>query len=149
MAQDGSRWQLSAGAQFALPVFNMEINSIGTGLDIKLARKLTNKWDLTGDAGFNIFFAKKEFVPTGLIPLKLGAAYWLKDNVFVFAKTGLGIYMLYTPGETVTKHFWGMEMGPGFKLSDRWNLSFSYNGYQNRDGSFGFITARVGYLLIK
>ena len=145
----GKKWQLNAGAQLAIPVYNMEINTVGSGIDLKGIYKLSPKFDITTDAGFNIFFAKKEFVPTGLIPIKVGAAYWLNPNVYVFAKAGLGIYMLYTPGETVTKNFVGMEMGPGFTLSKRFDLNVSYNGYQNNDGSFGFITARLGYFLIK
>ncbi len=140
-------WQLNLGADVALPVFNMEINTIGGGADLKLIYKLSPKVDLTADAGFTLFLAKKEFVPTGLIPIRLGGAYWLKENIFLFAKTGLGIYMLYTPSETVTKNFWGIEVGPGFKLGKRTDLAFSYNGYQNKDGSFGFISARFGYFL--
>jgi hypothetical protein len=149
-AQDqDSKWQLNGGIELNIPVFNMEINTLGTGLDLQLIYKASSKVDLTADAGFNVFLAKKEFVPTGLIPLHLGAAYWLNPKIFVFAKGGLGVYMLYTPGETVTKNFVGMELGPGFTLSKKFDLRLSYNGYQNKDGSFGFIGIRAGYFFVK
>lgn len=150
ICQDSTRrFKLNAGIQLALPVYNMEINTFGSGLDIKGIYKLTSKVDVTLDAGFNIFFAKKEFVPTGLLPFRAGLSYWLKPNIFLLAKGGLGIYMLYTPGETVTKNFAGLELGTGFVLSRRLDLQFSYNAYQNKDGSFGFIGSRLGYSLLK
>lgn len=144
-----SKWQLNAGLQLALPVYNMEVNTLGAGGDIKGIHKLSSTVDITMDAGFHIFFAKKEFVPTGLIPVRAGLAYWLKPNFYITGKAGMGIYMLYTPGETSTKNFIGLELGTGFLLSKRTDLHFSYNAYQNKDGSFGYIGMRLGYFLIK
>lgn len=146
---DDKRWKLNLGAQFAIPVFNMEVNTVGAGTDLKLLYSISPKFDLSADAGFTIFFAEKRFVPTGLVPVKLGASYWLNEKIFLMGKLGLGIYMLYTPGETVTKNFVGIEAGPGFVLSKRFDLGLTYNGYQNSKGSFGFMSAQLGYFLIK
>src|SRR6478672_8236996 len=146
---DQPKWQGGIGVQAALPAFNMEINTFGTGINFEVVRRLSIRVALTGDAGFTIFFAKKEFVPTGLIPVRVGVEYLLTPTLYLSGKAGLGIYMLYTPDETVTKNFAGIEIGPGFKLGKKTELSLTYNGYQNKDGSFGFISARLRYFFIR
>ncbi len=147
--EEPNRFKLSGGLSFSLPAYNMFPVKTGFGLDAKASWFITERLAATTDAGVSVFLATDGIAPTFLVPVRLGATYFVLDKVFVFAKGGIGLYMLKTLDNTATRKFATFSGGAGYQFNNKFDIQVSYDGYSNNKGSFAYGQLRVGYYLLR
>ncbi len=142
-------FRLNGGLSVALPIYNMDPVKVGTGIDLKGCYFFSEKIAATADAGVSLFIAADGIAPTFLVPVRLGLHYFINDQFFVFGKGGIGFYMLKTLETTSTRRFSNISGGVGYQFNPRFDLSVSYDGYSNKQGSFGYAQLRLGYNFVR
>lgn len=136
--------KVGAGLIFAVPTNNLDLNSVGGGIDVIAEYPLFKTFSVTADAGYIALNGKYGLPVTGIIPLRAGLKYYPFDNFFISGKAGLGIYTL----SNVSINYLAYSFGGGVSINSRWDAGIAYDGYSN-DGSFGYMAFRVGYFFIR
>lgn len=139
--------KMSAGASFLIPVYNMSLNSVGTGIDVIALYHLQEKLALTADAGLSVFFSRFDNPPTTLVPLRAGIRYYAGDKYFIAGKTGIGIYMLNAPRPvgTIKDTYAAFSIAGGYHISKQFEAGVAWDLYAKKDVSFAYIGLRAGY----
>ena len=140
--RDNKGFRIGAGLSLAVPVSNLETNTIGTGFDILAQYRLDKNLAVTADAGVTALFAKYNIPTTAIIPIRLGIRYFPASAIYLVVKTGLGIYTL---GDIVSENYAAWSLGAGYLLDRRFDVSASYDGYVKKGISFGYMAIRIGY----
>jgi Outer membrane protein beta-barrel domain len=139
---DPGKFNVGIGVSLAVPVNNLETNTIGAGLDLLAQYGLDQNLAVTADAGLTALFAKYDIPTTAIIPIRIGVRYFPASAVYLGAKTGLGIYTL---GDIVSENYAAWSLGAGYLLDKRFDVSASYDGYVKKGISFGYMALRIGY----
>ena len=145
-AQTGSKnyVKVGAGIYAAVPLYNLDMSATGAGGDIMLQYVVSDKVWLTADGGFAGLPGKKNYPATAIIPIRVGARYFPLTKVYVGVKAGLGIYTILKASANHTAY----AAGAGYFLTDRLEAGISYDGYTNRNSSFGYGSVRLAYNFI-
>lgn len=136
-----NKFNLGAGISLAIPVYNLDISSTGGGADILFQYGISDKISLTADAGFTGLPGKAAYPSTAIIPIRLGLRFFPVSKVYVSGKAGLGIY-------TILKASAGhaaFSASAGYYITKKLEASWYYDGYTNRNSSFGYTGLRIGY----
>ena len=134
-------FKIGAGANLAIPVSNLPYSTIGAGVDILASYTVSNNVAITADAGYTALFGKDNFVTTGIIPIRLGFRYLPIPEVYLGAKAGLGIYTL----SNTSTNFTAYSIGAGYQFSSKMDVGAAYDGYTQKNSSFGYLNLRLGY----
>jgi hypothetical protein len=133
--------KIGAGISLAIPANNLPLSSIGTGIDLLAQYGLSEDLSVTADAGYTALFGKNAFPHTGVVPLRVGFRYFPLEQVYLAAKIGAGIYTLSNTNTSYTAY----AVGAGYNLSEKIDVSASYDGFTRKFGSFGYAAIRLGY----
>lgn len=139
-----NKFNLGAGIALAIPAYNLRISSTGGGADVILQYGISDKTSLTADAGFTGLPGKGSYPSTAIIPIRLGLRFFPVSKVYVSGKAGLGIY-------TILKASAGhaaFSASAGYYLMKKVEASCYYDGYTNKNSSFGYAGLRIGYHFI-
>ena len=139
-------FKIGVGLSLAIPVSNLDANTIGAGFDILGQYGLDKNLAVTADAGVTALFAKYDIPTTAIIPIRLGFRYFPTSEIYLGAKTGLGIYTL---GDIISENYTAWSLGAGYLLDRRFDVSASYDGYVKKGISFGYMAIRIGYVFGK
>lgn len=139
--------KMSAGASFLIPVYNMSLNSVGTGVDVAALYHLQKKLALTADAGLFVFFSRFDNPPTTLLPVRAGVRYYAGEKYFIAGKAGIGIYMLNAPRPvgTIRDTYAAFAVAGGYHISKKFEAGVAWDLYTKKDVSFAYIGLRAGY----
>jgi hypothetical protein len=136
-------FKIGMGLSLAIPVSNLELNTIGAGLDILAQYGLSDDLAITADAGATALFAKYNIPTTAVIPIRLGIRYFPLADLYLGARAGMGIYTL---GDIVSENYTAWSLGAGYFLSKKFEAGASYDGYTKKNTSFGYMALRIGYV---
>ena len=136
-----NKLNFGAGLSLAIPVYNLDISSVGGGIDILLLYGLTHNISLTADAGFTGLPGKGVYPSTAIIPVRLGARYFPLPKLYLGAKAGLGIYTILKASASHTAY----SLNTGYFLTKKMDASIFYDGFTNKNSSFGYTGFRLGY----
>lgn len=141
--------KLGIGAEFAFPMGDFgEFSDFGYGGSLMYQHPVSEKFKVTGSAGYLNFKSKENFVGvtlnSGYIPVKAGARYYIAENFFaggelgaVFStESGGGTAFAYTPG-----------IGVEFPVADNGavELGARYEGWSANGGTSSFIGLRAAF----
>lgn len=141
--------KLGIGAEFAFPVGHFSDGyNFGYGGSLNYQHPVAPNLNLTGSAGY-INFQSKEIpfvgkVNEGFIPVKVGARYFLAENVYVNGELGAsfatgkfnsGTAFVYSPG-----------VGVEFPVSDKSSVDLGgrYEGW-SKNGTSSFFGIRAAF----
>lgn len=136
-------FKFGVGLSLAIPVSNLEFNTVGAGFDLLALYGLSHDLAVTADAGATALFAKYNIPTTAVIPIRLGIRYFPSADIYLAAKAGLGIYTL---GDIVSENYTAWSLGAGYFLSKKFEVGASYDGYTKKNTSFGYMAIRIGYV---
>ncbi|MEI9934342.1 MAG: outer membrane beta-barrel protein [Ferruginibacter sp.] len=82
---------------------------------------------------------------TTIVPLRIGARYYIADNFHVGAQIGVGFISYVT---STTAFAYSPQIGYNFKTKPGYSIdaSFKYDGYSKSGGSLGAFGIRVAYI---
>lgn len=141
--------KLGIGAEFAFPTGDFGKGSdFGYGGSLLYQHPVAPNLNLTGSAGY-LNFESKEIpgigkLNAGFIPVKVGARYFLAENIYVNGELGAsfatgsnnsGTAFVYSPG-----------VGVEFPVSDKSSIDLGgrYEGWSN-NGTLSFIGVRAAF----
>lgn len=147
IAQNGSEYNrgftLSGGITLAVPSSNLPLWSVGLGADLLAQYALTEKFALTGDAGYTNLFGRKDIKSYHIVPVRIGAKYFT-NRLYFAAKAGIGFLKVKDiDGATAVAY----SLGGGYMLNKKTDLGLAYDGY-SKNGTIGLIAVRIGFFLI-
>ena len=140
-----NRFNVGVGALLAVPVYNLDYSSTGGGVDATALYGLTDKISLSADIGFTGLPGKSVYPSTAIIPIRLGVRYFPTKKIYVGAKAGLGIYTILKASANHTAFSASLGYLPGKKL----DAAFYYDGYTNKNTSFGYAGVRFSYYFLR
>ncbi len=132
---------IGAGLLLAIPVYNLDISSVGGGGDLLLQYGLSGKTALTADVAFIGLPGKNNYPSTAIVPIRLGVRYFPVPKIYAGAKAGLGIYTIL---KASASHF-AYAVSGGYLLTKKIEAGLFYDGYSNKNTSFGYAGIRAGY----
>jgi len=138
--------KLGIGAEFAFPIGNFgDVFKLGYGGSLQYQHPIAAKAKLTGSAGYLNFKAKDQFGggTTGFVPVKVGARYFLAENIFVNGELGAAIS---TESGGSTAFAYSPGVGVEFPVADKSaiELGARYEGWSN-NGTTSFIGLRLAW----
>lgn len=136
-----NRIGIGAGLSLAIPVYNLNISSVGGGGDVIVQYGLSGKTALTADAAFIGLPGKSNYPSTAIVPIRLGIKYFPVPKIYAGAKAGLGIYTIL---KASASHFAYAVTG-GYLIAKKIEAGVFYDGYSNKNTSFGYAGIRAGY----
>ncbi len=141
--QSGIKKKLKAGIgiSLAIPIYNLSSSITGAGGDALLQYGLTENVNLTADAGFIGLPGKGKFPSTAIVPVRLGVRYFPQSKLYLAGKAGLGIYTIL---KASANHF-AFSASSGYIIANKTDISVYYDGYSNKNTSFGYMGIRAGY----
>lgn len=151
MAQTDSKFRFSVGPElsFALGSFS---NSHSIGIGGSAQAEISLQEHLYGTATFGVIAYNGKSIPNTnsttkmqiIIPLRVGAKYFLSGGIYVAAQMGVGFLNNYYTG---TSFSYSPQIGYEFKTkSDKaLDATFKYEGY-SKDGTLGAIGFRLAYI---
>jgi hypothetical protein len=136
------RLKAGAGLTLAFPVFNLDISSTGGGPDAILHYGLSDQLSITADAAFIGLPGKGRYPSTAIVPVRLGLKYFPLPKIYAGAKAGLGIYTIL---KASANHF-AYSFSGGYMITRKIEAGVLYDGYTNKNSSFGYVGVRAGYV---
>jgi len=141
--------KLGIGAEFAFPVGNFgDVYNLGYGGSLQYQHPVAPSLNLTASAGY-INFQSKDLpivgkVNSGAIPVKVGARYFLAENIFVNGELGASFS---TEDGGSTGFAYSPGVGVEFPVSDKGavELGARYEGWSYDGGTNSFIGLRLAY----
>lgn len=130
-----------AGLSLAIPASNLDISSVGGGIDILVQYGLTEKIAITADAGFTGLPGKGKYPSTAIVPIRLGARFFPLTKVYLAAKAGIGIYTILKASANYT----AFSASMGYLVLPKLDAAAYYDGYTNSNSTFGIAGLRIGY----
>lgn len=141
--------RLGIGFDVGLPIGDFgDFANYGTGGSILYQHPVSKSLNITGNVGY-IRFNGKETIGTlkyrqSFIPIKVGARYFIIENIYGTAEVGSsiatangsGVSFIYTPG-----------LGVEIPVSRTGSLDIGarYEGWTKNTGTLSFIGLRAGY----
>jgi opacity protein-like surface antigen len=143
--------KLGIGAEFAFPMGDFgDVYNLGYGGSLLYQHPVAANLNLTGSAGY-INFQTKDIpgigkVNSGVVPLKVGARYFVAENFFIGGEVGAAIS---TESGGSTKFAYSPGIGIEFPVSDKGAIELSgrYEGWSKGDDLVApsFIGLRLAY----
>lgn len=140
-----SKFNLGAGLLLAVPVYNLDFSSAGGGVEVNGIYGLTDKTGITVDIGFTGLPGKSIYPSTAIIPIRTGLRYFPASKIYLAAKAGLGIYTIL---KASANHFTYSAVA-GYLITPKLDAGFYYDGYSNKNTSFGYTGLRLSYYFLK
>lgn len=143
LAQDTKQagFKIGIGGTLAIPASNLELSSVGGGLDVLALYSLSEKISLSADAGFITLPGKSILPATAIVPIRIGVRFFPGSNFYLGAKAGLGIYTIVKESTSYLAY----SIGAGYNLNKHFDIGVSYDGFSKSDISFGYVGIRLGY----
>ncbi len=155
MAQGEPKFKLSAGPELLIATGSFSnFSSFGIGATGQVEIKLQDKLYGTGTSGIIFYNGKsvagtstKQTGPT-IIPVKVGAKYFLAGGVYGAAQIGLGFISNNINFNGTSFAYSPLILGYEFKTkSDKAiDAAIKYDAYSGSGGTIGTIGARVAYI---
>ncbi|TDQ08562.1 hypothetical protein [Pedobacter metabolipauper] len=143
-AMGGSK--IGIGAEFAFPTGNFgEIYKMGYGGSLQYQMPIANKLNFLATAGY-LNFTPEDGLPFedyGVIPVKLGARYFLAENFYAGGELGAAFG---TGDNSETAFIYTPHIGVEFPVADKGtvDLGARYEAWSN-NGTSRFIGLRLAY----
>lgn len=138
-------FQVGIGISLAIPVYNLEFSTTGGGVEASALYGLSDKVILTTDIGFTGLPGKNIYPSTAIVPIRAGLRYFPVPKIYLGAKAGLGIYTIL---KASANHF-TYSGSAGYLLNRKLDAGLYYDGYSNKNTSFGYTGLRLSYYFLK
>lgn len=136
-----NRIKAGMGLVLAIPAYNLDISSTGGGVDAFAQYGLTDNIGITADAGFIGLPGKGRFPSTAIVPIRFGGRYYTQSKIYFAGRAGLGVYTIL---KASANHF-AYSFGSGYNITKNIDASLFYDGFTNKNSSFGYVAIRAAY----
>ena len=150
VAMTGSK--IGIGAEFAFPTGDFgDAYDLGYGGSLQFQTPIANKLNFTATGGYLNFQGKKIDIPGGtytapdygVIPLKVGARYFIAENFYAGGELGAAIG---TGSGSDTRFIYTPHIGVEFPVADKSTIDLGarYEAWSN-NGTSRFVGLRLAY----
>jgi hypothetical protein len=140
-----NKFNLGVGLLLAVPVYNLDFSSTGGGVEAIAIYSLSEKVNLTADVGFTGLPGKNIYPSTAIVPIRAGLRYFPTAKIYLGAKAGLGIYTILKASASHMAY----SAAAGYLVAKKLDAELYYDGYSNKNTSFGYTGIRLGYYFLK
>lgn len=155
-AQGDGDTKLNVGAELMFPSGSLSTtHSMGIGGSVQLEHFFQNKLSGLAYFGYQNYFGKSvgngtnfKFSNYNVIPVRLGARYYLGDALHAGAQMGIGF--VGASGSSNMALAYSLQLGYNFntKKGRAVDMAIKYDGFARSGGSINSFGIRVGYNLL-